>query len=765
MNDPRITQYALGELSGPERDQFERELAASETLQHELNETIPIAEALGKLPMSTDTLTNEQKSEIKRHAANRAGQSKKSKIGRYLVWGAVTAAAATVVVSLLFPSVSGSLQKASSSRNHTAEAPSAVPPAPGVALPAEQLLADNSIQEGTIVSADKMAQGPTDYGADGSASAMEPAEDGRDIRGRIEPNSQQSTVVAADEAEPARRGGNEMPASLPVPAQVAVTTAPAQFKEELDLKAGESPALAGAMTSSGFASVGGKIKSDSIDTDIPMVGRLFRAPNDGFNTEAYDSIQENVFLAAKENPLSTFSIDVDTASYANVRRFLQSGQRPPAGAIRTEELINYFTYSYPQPEGKLPFSVNLEVSRAPWDPSRELVRIGLKGREIDNSQRGPANLVFLLDVSGSMNDPDKLPLLKKSLQALVENLSPEDRVAIAVYAGSSGLVLPSTSGKDKARILQALENLEAGGSTNGASGIRLAYQTAREHFLKEGNNRVILCTDGDFNVGVTNQSELIKLIEEERASGVFLSVLGFGTGNLKDSTMEKLADKGNGNYAYIDSLNEGRKVLVDQMGATLFTIAKDVKIQVEFNPARVAGYRLVGYENRLLAKEDFNDDKKDAGEIGAGHTVTALYEIIPAGQSLPGQPSVDPLKYQQPEPVVTGAPKSDESAKSDELLTVKLRYKAPDAETSELIEMPLPATKIPSFDQASEDFRFASAVAGFGMKLRGSPDAGDLRWADLQKIVRGALSEDPGSYRAEFLTLIEKASRLEKDRN
>ncbi len=410
---------------------------------------------------------------------------------------------------------------------------------------------------------------------------------------------------------------------------------------------------------------------------------------------------------------------------------------------------------------KLKFEAGLSYKEmsAPWDPSRELVRIGLKGREIDNSQRGPANLVFLLDVSGSMNEPDKLPLLKKSLQALVENLSPEDRVAIAVYAGSSGLVLPSTSGKDKAQILEALENLEAGGSTNGASGIRLAYQTAREHFVKKGNNRVILCTDGDFNVGVTNQSELIKLIEEERDSGVFLSVLGFGTGNLKDSTMEKLADKGNGNYAYLDSINEGRKVLVDQMGATLFTIAKDVKIQVEFNPAHVAGYRLVGYENRLLAKEDFNDDKKDAGEIGAGHTVTALYEIIPAGHSLPGQPSVDPLKYQQPEPVVTGAPESGE------LMTVKLRYKAPDAETSELIEVPFPTTEIPPFDQASEDFRFASAVAGFGMKLRGSPDAGDLGWNDLQKIVRGALGEDPGSYRAEFLTLIEKASRLERDGN
>ena len=382
------------------------------------------------------------------------------------------------------------------------------------------------------------------------------------------------------------------------------------------------------------------------------------------------------------------------------------------------------------------------------------MRIGLRGREIPESERGPANLVFLLDVSGSMNEPAKLPLLKRSLSALVENLSPNDRVAIVVYAGSSGLVLPSTPGSEKVTILDSLDDLKAGGSTNGGSGIRLAYKIAREHFLKEGNNRVILCTDGDFNVGTTSQSELTRLIENERKSGVFLSVLGFGTGNLKDSTMEKLADKGNGNYAYIDSFSEGRKVLVEQMGSTLFTIAKDVKIQVEFNPARVAGYRLIGYENRLLAKEDFNDDKKDAGEIGSGHTVTALYEIIPAGTALPDHPRVDPLKYQKPEPVAETAPASSE------LLTVKLRYKAPDGDKSRLITVPLEAAQIPSFDQATPDFQFAAAVAAFGMKLRGSPTAGDISWKDLKKIVRGTLGEDPGSYRAEFLTLIEKASAL-----
>ena len=480
---------------------------------------------------------------------------------------------------------------------------------------------------------------------------------------------------------------------------------------------------------------------------------LLRAED--FNTEAYNAIRENVFLAAQDNPLSTFSIDVDTASYSNVRRFLQSDQLPPAGAIRTEELINYFRYAYPQPEGNAPFSVNVEAARAPWDSRRELVQIGLKGRETHASERAPANLVFLIDSSGSMNSPDKLPLLQRSLRALVENLSPKDRVAIVAYAGSSGLVLPSTPGTKKQEIIDAFTNLSAGGSTHGSEGIKLAYEVARENFLKEGSNRVILCTDGDFNVGVTDQSELQRLIEKERASGVFLSVLGFGTGNLKDSTMELLADKGNGNYAYTDSLTEGRKVLVEEMGSTLFTIAKDVKIQVEFNPARVAGYRLIGYENRLLAKEDFNDDKKDAGEIGEGHTVTALYEIIPAGQSVPGQPSVDPLRYQKPEAATTAA-----APRSDELLTVKLRYKAPDGDKSELLEVPFGAKEIPDFGNASDDFRFASAVAAFGMKLRNSPEQGDISWDDIQKIARGSLGEDAGSYRAEFLTLIERAKAL-----
>jgi len=430
--------------------------------------------------------------------------------------------------------------------------------------------------------------------------------------------------------------------------------------------------------------------------------------------------------------------------------------------VRIEELLNYFTYDYPQPDGDAPFSVTAEVSRAPWNEKHLLARIALKGREIAADKLPPSNLVFLIDVSGSMNEPDKLPLLQTALRGLVQRLRPTDHVAMVVYAGNSGLVLPSTSGEDKSRIFDAIDRLEAGGSTNGAAGIELAYQTAREHFLKDGNNRVILCTDGDFNVGVTSQSELVRLIERERESGIFLSVLGFGTGNVKDSTMEKLADKGDGNYAYIDSAAEARKVLGQQMSGTLFTIAKDVKIQVEFNPATVTGYRLLGYEDRLLAKEDFNDDKKDAGEIGAGHTVTALYEIVPAGQALPESRPVDPLKYQTPSAQSARSatqPINHQPSTINDLFTVKLRYKAPAGGASKLLEKAV-AGNAESLDKATADFRFASAVAAFAMKLRGGNDDATMDWSAIQRLARGTLGDDPGASRAEFLTLVEKAKAL-----
>jgi len=469
-----------------------------------------------------------------------------------------------------------------------------------------------------------------------------------------------------------------------------------------------------------------------------------------YNTEAYDRIDENPFLAVRQNPLSTFSIDVDTASYANVRRFLNLRSLPPKDAVRIEELVNYFPYRYAPPEDDAPFAVHAETAACPWAPSHRLLRIALKGREIDFQNRPASNLVFLLDVSGSMNEPNKLPLLQSALKLLVERLGENDRVAIVVYAGASGLVLPSTSGERQETILAALDALEAGGSTNGGAGIELAYQVARENFIKGGVNRVVLATDGDFNVGVSDQGSLSRLIEREAESGVFLSVFGFGSGNLKDSTMEQLADRGNGNYAYIDSIHEARKALVEQAGGTLVTIAKDVKLQVEFNPEQVGSYRLIGYENRLLKTEDFNDDRKDAGDIGAGHTVTAFYELAPVGEEPAA--SVDELKYQR-------AGETTDAASSGELATLKLRYKEPDGEQSRAMSITV-VDSGRSFSDASEDFRFAAAVAAFGLVLRDSPHKGSADFAEIEPWADAALGADENGYRAEFIRLVKQAQEL-----
>ena len=464
--------------------------------------------------------------------------------------------------------------------------------------------------------------------------------------------------------------------------------------------------------------------------------------------ERYARIDENPFLEAARAPLSTFSIDVDTASYANVRRFLNDGQMPPKDAVRIEELINYFEYDYPQPIGNQPFSVNTEAATAPWNDKHKIVSIGLQGKRVALDDVPPSNLVFLLDVSGSMNSADKLPLLKDSMKILVNQLTAKDRVAIVVYAGASGLVLPSTN--NRGEILNALNNLEAGGSTNGGQGIQLAYKVALDNFIRGGNNRVILATDGDFNVGLTGDNELVNLIEAKRRTGIFLSVLGFGTGNTNDSMMEKLADKGNGNYAYIDSQTEARKALGEQVAGTLYTIAKDVKIQVEFNPARVAGYRLIGYENRLLADRDFNDDKKDAGEIGAGHSVTALYEIVPAGQRVEND-GVDELRYSKVEP--------SDTRFNDELLTVKLRYKEPNETNSKLLTQGV-LDRGNSIENATDNLRFAAAVAEFGLILRDSRYKANANFGNVSSLVQNALGNDLKSYRSDFLDLVGKARRL-----
>lgn len=471
-----------------------------------------------------------------------------------------------------------------------------------------------------------------------------------------------------------------------------------------------------------------------------------------FNTEEYDRIYENEFLDALSNPLSTVSIDVDTASYSNVRRFINDSQLPPADAVRIEEFINYFNYDYPQPVDEHPFSINVELSQAPWNPEHQLAHIGLQGLDVPKEELPDSNLVFLLDVSGSMNHPNKLPLVKRAFQLLAEQMGERDSVAIVVYAGAAGLVLPPTNGDNKAVILEAIDNLEAGGSTAGGEGIELAYTIAAENFIEGGNNRVILATDGDFNVGPSSDAQLVRLIEEKREEGIFLTVLGFGSGNFKDSKMEQLADKGNGNYAYLDSIREANRVLVSEMAGTLLTIAKDVKIQIEFNPAKVKAYRLIGYENRLLAKEDFADDTKDAGELGAGTAVTFLYEIIATGADEAVPPTTE-LKYQDTEI-------SDEAQQSDELFTLKLRYKQPDGEESILMVHPVLDEALPLAD-TSDDFRFSAAVASFGMLLRGSEFKGSATYPGIRELAGGAMGEDDTGYRLEFLQLVETAGLLD----
>jgi len=484
------------------------------------------------------------------------------------------------------------------------------------------------------------------------------------------------------------------------------------------------------------------------------------APEPGYiphNTEGYSTIHENGFKDVGHNPLSTFSIDVDNASYSNVRRFLNMGQLPPVDAVRIEEMINYFNYDYPEPSGKHPFSVYTELSACPWNGSHQLLHIGLKGKSIDKSSLPPSNLVFLIDVSGSMSGYNKLPLLKQAFRLLVNELRPEDRVAMVVYAGAAGLVLESTSGSEKQTILAALEQLQSGGSTAGGAGLKLAYKVAQDHFIEDGNNRIILATDGDFNVGSSSNAEMERLIEDKREQGVFMTVLGFGMGNYKDDKMEIIADKGNGNYAYIDNIQEARKVFINEFGGTLFTIAKDVKFQIEFNPARVKGYRLVGYENRLLNDEDFNDDKKDAGEMGAGHTVTALYELIPAGSDEELK-SIDPLKYQSNR----GAQPVSEKVKADpsaELMTVKLRYKQPDGATSTKVEIPVKG-RLLKLEQTSENFRFSAAVAEFGMILRNSEFKAEGSMEQVIDLAKGARGEDEEGYRSEFLRMVKLADSL-----
>jgi Ca-activated chloride channel family protein len=529
--------------------------------------------------------------------------------------------------------------------------------------------------------------------------------------------------------------------------------------QELTVVTGEAAAAAAAEHRRAQRAHGavGKVESrdqaqsrpEGFRAPVPLPLEPWRRQREPGNTEAYARIEENRFLGAQANPLSTFSIDVDAASYSNVRRFLSGGMLPPADAVRLEELVNYFSYTYPDRTGRHPFAVTNDVGPCPWAREHRLVRIGLQAKHVATRDLPPSNLVFLIDVSGSMQSEDKLPLVKQAFRALVQELRAEDRVAIVVYAGAAGLVLPSTSGADKATILEAIDRLEAGGSTAGGAGLKLAYDVARENYRSEGNNRLILATDGDFNVGVSSDAEMIRLVEARREEGTFLTVLGFGTGNLKDTKMEQMADKGNGHYAYIDNFREAHKVFVREFGGTLFTVAKDVKIQVEFNPARVQAYRLLGYENRMLAKEDFADDRKDAGEIGAGHAVTALYEVVPVGAT-PVALASDSLIYQQ-------VSLRSAASRSSELLTVRLRYKDPDGSKSRLLSTPV-------IDQgesnSSKDLRFASAAAAFAMVLRNSELKGSADYDLVLSLAREARGEDTEGYRTEFISMVERARSL-----
>ncbi|MBU8921660.1 MAG: von Willebrand factor type A domain-containing protein [Bacteroidales bacterium] len=504
------------------------------------------------------------------------------------------------------------------------------------------------------------------------------------------------------------------------------------------------------MTSDGLHVRGGRHKVCSAPlaggVSFPCIPNRYVRPD---NTEEYAHIEENRFMDAMTSPQSTFSIDVDAASYANVRRFINQNMFPQRDAVRIEELINYFDYDYESPDGDVPFSVALEYGNCPWNEDHKLVHIGLQGKELTEEERRPSNLVFLIDVSGSMGSPNKLPLLRQAFKLLVAQLGADDQVSIVVYAGSAGLVLPATRGACTRTIKDAIDRLQSGGSTAGGQGIKLAYKVAMDNFIEEGNNRVILATDGDFNVGISSTSELVQYIEGKRDEGIFLTVLGFGMGNYKDNRLEQLADKGNGNHAYIDNLMEARKVLVNEVTSTLYTIARDVKIQVEFNPAKVESYRLIGYENRKLANEDFKDDRKDAGEIGAGHTVTALYEILPAsGASV----KKDELRYQDRR--ISG-----DGRRGDEILLVKIRYKELDRDSS--IEISEVLRDRPSrFSRTSDAFRFSAAVAMYGMILRNSGHMGDAELEDVVGIARGAKGKDHFQYRAEFITIVEKTMTL-----
>lgn len=790
-NDDRLTAYALGELDEASRTEFESELSNSPELQHELSELQSLAGMLrSELAMEAKpSLTSEQ------HLALLAQAVRSTPV---VIAPSVATPRSKHRWEILVPGIALGLVIAVgaatySYQKHPLELN-------------EQILAENESQSfgnrpkssnawyvsasDPYTSVDDVMQLDGDY-----ASTSMSGKPRHVVPGMASPNDPKGlvtdlmvdAVTLPQDFSPKAGGNGQLEAKLDViktqdeRAVLATSSAPGTNSVRLSI----APAAEGEVRQKGLdrfykertptlvtgtASTNWADHSDQLGRlhDLPELKTYeYRAQEARLYSEAYEALVENAFLTPIQQPLSTFSIDVDSASYSNVRRFLTAGQRPPADAVRLEEMVNYFNYSYPQPKDGEPFSVTADAAACPWQSKNYLARIGLQARTIEKAKRPPTNLVFLLDVSGSMQAANKLPLVKQAMTMLTEELNDRDRIAIVTYAGDAGVKLASTHGSDQTRIMQSIEALQAGGSTNGAAGINLAYEEAVRHFNGEGENRVILCTDGDFNVGVSSDDELVQLIQQQAKSKVFLSIFGFGMGNLKDAKLEKLADKGNGHYGYIDDLKEARRVFNEELVGTLYTVAKDVKIQVEFNPLTVGAYRLIGYENRMLAAKDFNDDTKDAGEIGAGHTVTALYEIVPKNQWAMAQP-IDPLKYsgtaKEPVPVVETAPKANLPPEAaDDLFTVKLRYKQPTADTSvktiDYVVDDIATRKI----VPSADFVWAASVASFGMQLRNSQFKGNWTLNDVYEAAQGAKGPDANGRRREFLDLVQAAKRLTPD--
>ena len=763
-DDPKWTAYALGELNGAERDAVEAELNASEEARM-LVEDLRFAAQLTKAELRDGTafpaLTATQRETIYGAAAV---VRPRRWFARPVVWVPGLAAAGLALLALtLSPVKSGPV-------GQMAEVAANAPTGTELRAPAAGSVADQrSLEFGTRYP-DRTAPAQSERAATsaetGQGAAKARTEDSVALAGA--PPADRVVIGPADAEMRPAKDKNENKADDVAVSQNIVTRPSPAIMPQLATPQFLTPQLApseptnpvrqerqnlqgqqgqGQQQSRFFATPPAAPAAPGVPRNA--AGRTRDSLYNG--TESYGAINDNPFLPAAQNQLSTFSIDADTASYSNIRRFINQNQLPPRDAVRIEEMINYFNYDYPQPPRGAPVGATVEAASAPWNPQHRLVRVAIKARELTPQRRPPSNLVFLLDVSGSMQPAERLPLLKRAIRMLVEQLSANDRVTVVTYAGTTGIALQPTPGNQKDVILGLIDSLEAGGSTNGGSGIQLAYQEAAAGFIPGGVNRVILATDGDFNVGITDRGTLLKLIEEKARSGVFLTVLGVGMGNYKDATLEMLADKGHGNYAYLDTLNEARKVLVEQMSGTLVTVAKDVKVQVEFNPSVVDAYRLIGYENRALRNEDFNNDQKDAGDMGAGHTVTVLYEVVPRGVSI-NAPGIDPLKYQQPVAPAAGNV-------SNETLTIKIRYKEPSATQSNELVFPL-VDREQTFSRASVDFRFAAAVAAFGMVLRDSPYKGTATMDSVLSMAEDGIGPDKFGYRREFLQLAQRARQI-----